>query len=298
METRQLKYFVAVAEELHFGNAAKRLHISQPPLSQQIIKFEEELGVQLFKRDRRSVKLTAAGESLLKEARVILKSIEQARLNLADAASGERGHLSLGYIAPSLNTALPKVISRFKKAYPNVLFELRQMGTNPQLEAIRSGILDAGVVRLFRHNTDDLETLLFHKESYAVIVPNDHSLAGRKSVDISELSKDPLIFFPRRSQPPLSDEGMRLFAACGFMPQIVQEVESKSAALALTAAGIGISIVPESLVADSRNEVTFLPLTGEYPPLEIHLVTRRDDISPTTHNLINIIEQVTARAEE
>lgn len=294
METRQLKYFVAVAEELHFGNAAKRLHISQPPLSQQIMKFEEELGVRLFKRDRRSVKLTAAGESLLKEARVILKSIEHARLNLADAASGERGHLSLGYIAPSLNTALPKVISRFKKTYPNVHFELRQMGTNPQLEAIRAETLDAGVVRLFRHDTDDLETMLFHKESYAVIVPNDHSLAGRKSVDMSELSKDPLIFFPRRSQPPLYDEWMRLFAACGFMPKIVQEVESKSAALALTAAGIGISIVPESLIAASRNEVTFLPLTGQYPPLEIHLVTRRGDISPTTRNLIQVIGQITA----
>ncbi len=291
METRHLKYFVAVAEELHFGNAAKRLNISQPPLSQQIMKFEEDLGAPLFRRDRRSVQLTAAGESLLKDARPILRAMDRARHNLIAAAGGERGQLSLGYIGPALNTALPDVIRRFKTTYPQVRFDLRQMGTNRQIDAVRSGLIDAGVVRLFRHNTDRLETLLFHRESYAVIVPEDHGQAGRGSMDMSELADEPLIFFPRKVHPPLYDEWMRLFAVCGVVPRIVQEVETKSAAQALTAAGVGISIVPESLASESRNGVAFLALTGQYPALEIHVVTRRGDVSPTTHNLLEIINQ-------
>lgn len=297
METRQLKYFMAVAEELHFGNAAKRLHMSQPPLSQQIMKFEEELGVCLFQRNRRSVKLTAAGKSLLKDASAILTAIEQARTNLTEIASGDRGQITLGYIGPSLNTALPNVISQFKTMYPNVWFDLRQMSTNSQLDAIRLGVIDAGVVRLFRHNTDDLELTLFHQEAYAVVVPEGHRLCSHHSIDMSELAGEPLIFFPRKAQPSLYDEWMRLFAECGFVPKIVQEVETKSAALALTAAKMGISIVPESLSTESRNEVHFLTLTGQYPPLEIHFVTRKGENSPTTSNLFTILEQFAVQSK-
>lgn len=291
METRQLKYFMAVAEELHFGNAAKRLHISQPPLSQQIKKFEDELGVRLFHRNRRSVQLTPAGKSLMEDARNILQSIEQARINLTDATNGSRGQISLGYVGPALNTALPNVISSFKTAYPNVWFNLRQMSTNGQLKAIRSGTLDAGVVRFFRHDTEGLELTLFHQEVYAVIVAVDHEFATRQSVDMAELANERLIFFRRKAQPSLYDEWMRLFAQCGFTPKIVQEVETKSAALALTAARMGISIVPQSLSSESRGGVKFLNLTGEYPPLEIHFVTRKGDTAPTTRNLAQLIEQ-------
>lgn len=298
METRQLKYFMAVAETLHFGNAAKKLHISQPPLSQQIMKFEEELGVLLFQRNRRSVKLTAAGKSLLKDASTILKAIEQARINLTEMASGDRGQITLGYIGPSLNTALPNVISQFKTTYPNVWFELRQMNTNSQLDAVRSGVIDAGVVRIFRHNTDDLELTLFHQEAYAVVVPEEHRFSSRESIDMSELAEESLIFFPRKAQPSLYDEWMRLFAECGFVPRIVQEVETKSAALALTAARMGISIVPESLSAESRNGVSFLTLTGQYPPLKIHFVTRKDEISPTISNLLTILRQFETQSAE
>ncbi len=291
METRLLKYFVAVAEELHFGKAAKRLHISQPPLSQQIMKFEDELGESLFLRDRRSVRLTAAGESLLQDARAILKAMDRAKDNLLAAAGGERGHITLGYIGPALNTALPEIIRRFKTTYPNVRFDLQQMGTSQQLGAVRTGLIDAGVVRLFRHNTDNLETLLFHQEQYAVIVPAEHPLSGRNSVDMAELAEEPLILFPRATHPPLYDEWMRNFAECGFTPNIVQEVGTKNAAQALTAAGMGISIVPESLASEARKGVTFLPLTGHYPALEIYMVTRQDDISPATRNLLEIVKK-------
>ncbi|XPV77981.1 MAG: LysR substrate-binding domain-containing protein [Desulfovibrio sp.] len=285
METRQLKYFIAVAEELHFGNAAKRLHMSQPPLSQQIIKFEEELGVTLFKRNKRSVKLTAAGKSLLGDARNILSKIELARENIADTVCGNKGQVSMGYIGPALNTTLPYIISKFKTTYPSVKFTMNQMGTNTQLEAIRSETLDAGVVRLFRHNIDGLDTTLFHREAYAVVVPDGHRFESRHSVDICELAEERLIFFPRKSHPPLYDEWMKLFAECGFSPRLEQEVETKSAALALTTAKMGISIVPESMRAEARGGVNFIPLTGGYPPLEFHFITRKKGMFPTTNNL-------------
>lgn len=195
METRQLRYFVAVAEELHFGNAAKRLHISQPPLSQQIMKFEDELGVKLFRRNKRSVVLTAAGRSFLQDARDILHSIERAESNLRDAVSGEGGRFNLGYIGPALETSLADVIREYKFAYPRVRFGLREMFTNDQLEAVRSGEIDAGVVRLFGHDLSGLECLKFHQESYALVLPSEHRFADRDHVDISELSGEPLIFF-------------------------------------------------------------------------------------------------------
>ncbi|WP_432738097.1 LysR substrate-binding domain-containing protein [Maridesulfovibrio sp. FT414] len=275
METRQLKYFVAVAEELHFGNAARRLHISQPPLSQQIMKFEDELGVRLFERNKRSVVLTAAGKVLLEDARRVLDSLERAESNLRAAVSGQGGRLRLGYIGPALETPLAEIIAEFKGRYPGVDLVLREMFTNAQLEAVRSGEIDVGVVRLFRHDVSDLVAEVFHRESYALIAPSGHRFAERDSVDVSELAGEPLVFYPRDSQPLLYDEWMKVFAACGFTPDIVQDTGTKTAALALVAARIGVSIVPESMARRNTKGVVFLRLAGDYPSLEMHVVCRK-----------------------
>ncbi|NDV26715.1 LysR family transcriptional regulator [Desulfovibrio sp. JC010] len=290
METRQLKYFLAVAEELHFGRAAKRLHISQPPLSQQIMKFEDELGVKLFKRNKRSVSLTAAGESLLGDVRPILRSIERAEANLQDAASGQGGRLRLGYIGPSLEL-LADIVRKFKEEFPGVKLGLTEMFTNEQLAALRSGEIDVGVMRLFRHDVADLECELFYRESYALAVPAGHRLCGKKSVDISELAGEPFIFFPRESQPRLYDEWMRVFADAGFVPDVVQQAARKSATVALVAARIGIGIVPESMARRKPHGVVFKRLTGKFPAIELHLVYMKSSDFPAIGNLID-----TARA--
>lgn len=291
METRQLKYFVAVAEELHFGNAARRLHISQPPLSQQIMKFEDELGVKLFLRNKRSVSLTAEGKTLLEDARVILRLIDRAQSNLQATASGEGGTFKLGYIGPSLETPLADIIREYKTDYPGVRFSLNEMFTNEQLDAVRSGAIDAGVVRLFKHDVSDLECFMFHKESYSLVLPTDHALADRESVDVSEISGEPLIFFPRESQPRLYDEWMRVFADCGFTPHIIQEAGTKTAALALVAARIGISIVPESLARRNQQGVVFKKMTGRYPSLEMHVIYKKCENFAALENFIKTVKK-------
>ncbi|WP_035076534.1 LysR substrate-binding domain-containing protein [Maridesulfovibrio zosterae] len=291
METRQLKYFVAVAEELHFGRAAKRLYISQPPLSQQIMKFEDELGVKLFKRNKRSVELTAAGKSFLEDARTVLRSIERAQDNLEAFITGEGGRLSLGYIGPSLETTFADIVREYKTAYPGVQFVLNEMFTNDQLKAVRTGTIDAGIVRLFQHDVSDLESIMFHKESYALVLPTGHKFSEQKSVDVSELSGEPLIFFPRESQPLLYDEWMRVFNDCGFIPNIVQEAGTKAAALALAAAQIGISIVPESLARRNQQGVFFKKMTGDYPTLELHVIYRKGESFAALDNFLKIVEK-------
>lgn len=289
METRHLKYFVAVAEELHFGKAAKRLHISQPPLSQQIMKFEEQLGVSLFTRTKRSVALTSAGKSFLLDAQNILKEINQAKENLKAVATGICGHFELGYIAPALDTPLTSFIKQFKTAYPEVRLGLTEMSTNRQLDDLRKGDIDAGVVRLFMHDMKGLCSKKFHQESYALILPTGHRLADRESVNISELGGEEFIFFPRNAQPRLYDTWMTAFNHCNYTPNIVQEASSKAASLALVAAGIGISIVPESLAKRAPEQVVFKKLTGDFPTLEIHIVYRENTTHASRDNFLQII---------
>ncbi len=292
METRQLKYFVTVAEELHFGNAAKRLHISQPPLSQQIMKFEDELGVRLFERNKRSVSLTAAGRALLEDARGILASLERAESNLHEIVSGRGGRLRLGYISPALETPFTGIIREFKAAYPGVDLSLKEMFTNDQLTALRNHEIDAGIVRLYHHDVSDLEIIAYHRERYSLIVPAEHRFAAQRSVAMAELAGEPLVFFPRESQPRLYDEWMRIFHENGFTPDIVQNAGTKTAALALVAARVGLSIVPESMARRNTDGVVFCQLEGEYPELEFYVVYRKNDDLAALANFSGIVRQV------
>ncbi|WP_291329584.1 LysR substrate-binding domain-containing protein [Desulfovibrio sp. UCD-KL4C] len=292
METRQLRYFVTVAEELHFGNAAKRLNLSQPPLSQQIMKFEDELGVKLFERNKRSVKLTAAGKSLLQDAYAILKSIAKAKQNLQEVALGKKGQLRLGYIGPAMDGALADIIREYKAKYPDVTFILDEMSTNLQLKEAAQGRIDVGVVRLFKHDLGDLKGKVFHKERYAVAVPSAHKFSSKSEIDVAELAGEPLIFQPRESQPRLYDEWFRVFAEAGFSPRVVQESVTKSASLALAAAGIGLAIVPESLAKRRLAGVQFKPLAGNIPSLEMHIIYNSNQVFPALENFLKIVSEI------
>ena len=276
METRQLRYFVTIAEELHFGRAAKKLNISQPPLSQQIKKFEDGLGVPLFLRNKRSVALTPAGKYLLDEAKEILQRIDRAEEKLHAVAKGEEGHFDLGYIGPALDTPLADCIRNFKQQYPGVKLRLMEMSSNMQLGAVLRGEIDAGVVRLYKHDTSGLTCVKFHQESYALALPSGHPLGKCEKVHIKDLADEEFVFFPRQSQLHLYDEWMRIFAGYGFQPHIVQEAETKSAALSLVAASIGIAIVPESTKKRAPEQLVFKKLVGECPTLDVHIVYKNN----------------------
>jgi DNA-binding transcriptional LysR family regulator len=288
LKTNQLKYFIAVAEELHFGRAAKRLHLSQPPLSQQIKKFEDELGAQLFTRNKRSVSLTPAGKALLGEAREILSRIEEIKDYIRDVASGMGGTINLGYIGPALDTPLTDIIRDFKLTYPQVKIDLVEMTTNMQLQAIIQQKIDAGIVRLFKHDIRGLHCIKFHQESYALAIPAGHPLTPKKSVRITDLACEELIFFPRSSQPNLYDEWMTIFSSYGFNPVVVQEAATKAASISLVAAGMGVSIVPESTAKRAPEEVLFKKLSGKQPSLEFHIVYKEKSTHPSRDNFISM----------
>ncbi len=276
LETRLLKYFLAVAEELHFGRAAKRLHISQPPLSQQIMKLEEELGAKLFIRTKRKVSLTPAGEVLKQDALDILRQMETAQRHVREAAAGQRGRLSLGYVGPAMETRLPEIIRAFKQTCPKVSLELHQKTSAEQIADIATGKLDIGAVRLFGQDVDGIETRIFHRERYALALPSDHPLALKKEISITDISGEPLIFFPRGNQPKLYDAWFKIFDDQNITPNIVQEATSKQTAVALVTAGLGLSIVPESLSRSIKKGVVVKKLLGDIPEVVLAFVYRKD----------------------
>jgi DNA-binding transcriptional LysR family regulator len=274
MNTRQMRYFVAVAEELNFRRAAERLHMTQPPLSQQIAGLEEELGVALFLRDRRRVELTGAGRSLLHDARAILASIETARQRTVDVAQGRAGRLRIGFVGPAMDGPLPTDIRRFRAAHPGVTLDLHEATTVQQLDLLRSRELDAGVVRLAGHDTGSLACAPYHSEPYVLAVPDDHPLAGRQSVSVTELDDRPLILAPRHLNPVLFDAWASAFADAGARMNVVQEAVTKHTSVALVAAGHGLSPVPASTASTGRRGVAFLELKDGIPPLILHVVYR------------------------
>ncbi len=274
MNTRQMRYFTAVAEELNFRKAAERLHMTQPPLSQQIAALEEELGVMLFARNRRRVELTEAGHSLLHDARTILASIEVARQRTIDVGSGKSGRLRIGFVGPAIDGPLPADIKRFRNAHPRVTLDLHETTTPQQFDLLRNHAIDAGVVRLVGHDTAGLTCVPYHSERYVLAVPADDPLAKRKSVPLAALDNKPLIMSPRGLNPVLFDTWAAAFATAGARMHVVQEAVTKHTSVALVAAGHGITPVPESTAGTGRRGVAFIPLQGGIPPLTLHIAYR------------------------
>ena len=290
MEIRLLRYFLAVAKELHFGRAAQKLNISQPPLSQQIMRLEDELGVRLFIRNKRNVRLTEAGKVLENQARDILRTIEHTVRLVRETRDGTRGSLFLGYVDPAMDGPLPEIIRRFKTEYPKVDLRLQHMTTREQLSSIREGTLQVGFLRYFDQERKGLCIRQFHREKYILAVPRDHSLFREKTATLRALAGEPMVFFPREIQPGLYDAWHRAFSRAGFRPNIVQEAVSKHTSVALVAAGIGLAIVPESTALFERDGVGFVGLAGQTPELTMHLCYREGSSHPVLENFLTLVQ--------
>lgn len=290
---RQLRYFVAVAEELSFTRAAQRLHISQPPLSQHIQALEQDLGTRLFERDKRNVALTDPGRILLEQARQILAKAEEARAHVSDAAAGFSGMLRLAYtISVTLHRALPQTLLRFGQQAPKVRMQLQEMYSEPQFTALRTGQIDVGFVRDEPRHESDARVLrldMIDYEPLLLAVPSGHRLAGHDSVHFDELSNEHFVTQPRELAATLYDRLVQLAAKAGFHPAIGQQAQQINGLLALVAAGIGLALVPASMRVVQLGGVSYVSLEDPDAYLLLAVASRRDNTSPVLAKFLEIV---------
>lgn len=295
MELRHLRYFVALAEELHFRRAAERLHISQPPLSQQIRALEVELGAELLKRNRRKVELTPAGQVFLGEARTVLAAADRAVAQVRRVARGEAGELSIGFVGSAMYGRLPEALREFRRARPELVLSLRELSTAAQLEALAAGTIDVGVCRP-AHTEAGLRMEIVHREPVLAALPQEHPLARRRTVALAELSREAFVLLARREAPGLHATLTAALAAVGEAAQPVQEVAEIRTVLGLVSAGIGVSLVPASVATRERGGVVYRPLGGEGPRVELSLAWRYHDDSPALAAFLQTAREVLQEA--
>jgi DNA-binding transcriptional LysR family regulator len=260
MDLRQLRYFVAVAEELHFGRAAERVGIAQPPLTQQIQKLEKELGCTLLLRRGRTA-LTEAGAVLLEEARRILRQAEHAIDATRRAGRGESGVLRVGAPPSVMLSALPAVIRKYKRTYPAVTFVLREMSTSAIEDALQSGELDLGFLREAVPAAPLLSEPAF-EEAVVAVLPAAHALASARELKLGALREEPFVFFPRRLGEAFYDQMMSFCSSVGFAPNVVQEATQWQSIVCLVEARMGISIAPACVQRFRWPGVIYRPLRG------------------------------------
>ena len=278
MELRHLRYFVAAAEELNFRRAAARLNISQPPLSQQIRALEAEIGVDLFRRVRRSVQLTDAGRQFLQEARRILHQAERAVRSVQRTSRGEVGLLAIGFVSAADFAVLPHLLPRFQRRFPDVQLVLRTISGAAQADALRDGRIDVGFLRL--PVEDDglvVESLL--KEPLVVALPRRHPLAARRTIAIRSLAKERHIFFARDVAPSYHDLVVSYCRVAGFTLNITHEADHIQTSLSLIAGGVGVSLLPASVRNIERPGIVCRPLRPPVPYVEMGMAYRADNDS-------------------
>jgi DNA-binding transcriptional LysR family regulator len=293
IELRHLRYFIAVAEELHFGRAAARLHMAQPPLSQQIRQLEEELGFQLFHRTKRSVQLTEAGAVFLAECQRIVQQLEQAVQLGQQVSRGERGQLVLGFVSSAAYSVLPTLLQTFRAAAPEVSLELHELTTDQQVQWLRDRRMDVGLVRPPIDEPNFCLMPLF-EEPLVVALPQPHPLAQQPVVSLQDLAGKPFILFPRPLAPGLYDQIISLCQQGGFSPTIVQEAIQMQTIISLVAADMGVAIVPLSLQNLQRTGVVYRELKEPTPKAAIALLTRQSDPSPTVQRFLAIAQKNTS----
>ncbi|MFN0039692.1 MAG: LysR family transcriptional regulator [Burkholderiales bacterium] len=288
MELRHLRYFLAVAEELHFGRAAEKLHISQPPLSMQIRSLEEELGVTLFNRTQRQVTLTQAGEVFFQEARKVLSRLDQAVLTTRRAGRGEIGELVIGFISVADYNVLPVMLREFRRRFPEVNLILRESTTDAQVADLCAGRIDLGLV-LPPIDEPLLQSMPVLKEPLVAALPSRHPLARRPGkLSLVKLRDSPFILFPRRMATGLHDDIVGMCRAAGFSPRVEQEAVQMQTIVSLVSAELGVALIPASLTNLRRTGVTYKALRETSPLIEIHLAWRRDDALPAIQSFVDL----------
>lgn len=296
MELRHLRYFIAVAEELHFGRAAERLGISQPPLSQQIQALEEEIGARLFERTNRRVELTDAGRLFLDESRQVLAQVDKAVLLARRAHLGELGELKIGFTSSApFTSTIPSSIHAFRKAYPDVHLDLQEMSSRQVLKALLEESLQVGVIRPLAL-PDAVHWVELFREPLVAVLRADHPLAAgsEDGLAIAALAEEPFVFFPRSYGTGLYDQIIALTRQAGFSPRIAQEASEAMTIIGLVSAGLGVSILPASFRRTRVDGVVYRTLSDPEATTAVWLVRRQNEGSPLALSFIDLVTREAA----
>lgn len=296
MDLRHLRYFIVVAEELHFTRAAQRIGIAQPPLTSQIKALERELGVQLFDRQPGRVSLTVPGKVYLEEARAILEQVKRASLRCQLSAQGKVGRLAIGFTeSASYREEVTWALHEYRSLYPHIEISLEEQRTGPLMDSLREERIDLAFVRPPVNENDEIAFLLMSTETMVVAVPKSHRLARRKSVRLTELQDELFVLYSRTTRSGLPEMVLSACEAAGFSPKVVQFAPQISSTINLVAGGLGISVVPACMRKSRADDVRYLTLQGGQLKASLGLAYRVNGISPATRNFVDLVRKKTAR---
>lgn len=294
IELRHLQYFRTLAETLHFGRAADRLHISQPPLSRQIALLEEELGVKLFDRSRRRVELTEAGQRFYLDTATVFAALEQAKRNAQAAARGAAGELSVGFMMSTAYSVTPAITRRYAAQFPQVRLKLTETLPLDLAQDISSGNKDVAI--MYRpQDCTGLETVTLYREKMTVVLPPGHRLLTHATIDPQELAGETFIIVPRRIAPALHDMIFNFCLQHGVTPNIGLEINMQQTIVNLVGEGLGIAIVPRSMCNMRLATTTFKPLRNA-PVIEVVAVWKADNYNPCIATFIESAQEACAQA--
>jgi DNA-binding transcriptional LysR family regulator len=290
MELRHFRYFAAVAQYLNYSEASRRLHVAQPAISQTILDLEQEIGVKLFLRSNRTVRLTAAGTAFRQEVESILKRADEAKRAAQRAARGEIGVLRIGFIAPATASFLPPLVETYRRQYPEVELRLAHMNPDEQFTAFDAGELDLGLSRpLLSERRPYFEEEIIYNDYLGAVLPPNHRLAKERKIKIERLAAEPFVLFHRKGAPGLFDEAIAMCHRAGFSPNVRQETNLMTTVFVLVESGLGVSLVPGCAQGFEHQKVVRRPLTVQSNPLCLCAIWPRGLLSPTLEAFLDIL---------
>jgi DNA-binding transcriptional LysR family regulator len=286
MDLRNLNYFQVLAEELHFGRAAERLNISQPPLSRMIKQLEDDFGVLLFERTKRKVLLTAAGAELLVQTKQMISQMASIKKRLKIVGKGKSGNLRIGYVGATMHSNLPYLLNCFYKIYPEIDLNFEEQPNINLVQSLNNGTMDVAFVRTWL-NPKNLEEKIILIEPLVAVLPTKHHLSNKKNITIKDLENEKFISFVRECAPTIFDNFLELCSTSGFVPKIFHQATQLNSILRLVECGFGISLLPASIADNNNLSLKFVPFEREIKNIPLIMLYRKENANPSLIHLLN-----------